>query len=184
MAYSQHNLAYDLRLFEEPYYEEDRIYAKSKKSDAQKQKTESKSSQDAPVKKSAKSGKIAKVKRRKSNFGRIALGVILGLCVMVTVAAIIHGQVQLTELNQEIIDARSDLSEKQSVYTQLEMKVDSNISTSVVEEYAKENLDMSKASNSQKEFISLSQGDKAEVTLDSHENVFEAIADLFRDLLS
>ena len=64
------------------------------------------------------------------------------------------------------------------------MKVDSGISTAVVEQYAQEKLSMSKASNSQKEFINLSEGDKAEVSLDSHKNVFELIAEAISSLWS
>ena len=115
---------------------------------------------------------------------KIAMASVFGIALVVVVAAIIHGQVQLTELNQKISNAKNDLLEKQSVYTQLEMKVDSGISTSVVEEYAQDKLSMNKASNSQKEFIDLSKGDKAEVTLSSHNNVFESISQAFSNLWS
>ena len=64
------------------------------------------------------------------------------------------------------------------------MKVDSSISTAVVEEYARDNLNMNKAANSQKEFINLSEGDKAEVTMTSEKNIFEAIAEAFASLWS
>ena len=100
------------------------------------------------------------------------------------VVSIIHGQVQLTELNQEIADAKAQLAEQQSVYTQLEMKVDSSISTTVVEDYAKNNLNMNKATNSQKEFVNLSDSDKAEVTLSADKNIFETIAEAISSLWS
>ena len=109
---------------------------------------------------------------------------ILGLVAVFLIASIIHGQVQLTEINQEIINARAELAEKQSIYTQLEMKVDSSISTSAVEKYAKETLHMSKATNSQKEFISLSEGDKAEVILTENKNIFQRLWDAIASLWS
>ena len=102
----------------------------------------------------------------------------------VVVVSIIHGQVRLTELNQEIIDARSELAEKQSVYTQLEMKVDSSVSTTVVENYAKDHLAMNKANNSQKEFVNLSDGDKAEVSMSEDKNIFERIGDALASIWS
>ena len=64
------------------------------------------------------------------------------------------------------------------------MKVDSSISTSAVEKYAQENLNMNKAANSQKEFISLSEGDKAEVIISADKSIFERIADAVASLWS
>ena len=183
MAYysHNHNLAYDMTLFEDP-----QINAASarlrKKSGEDAALTDGGSDVKENTRPSRK--KHEKVARRKSKFGRIALGVILGVVVMVMIASIIHGQVQLTELNQEIIDARAELAEKQSVYTQLEMKVDSSVSTTVVEQYAKEQLAMNKASNSQKEFVNLSDGDKAEVSMSEDKNIFERIGDAFASLWS
>ncbi len=180
MAYysHNHNLAYDLTLFETPY---DAPVARRKK----------KASEDAAVseggvesQENTRGAKRVKAARRKRNFGRIAIGVILGVAVMAMIASIIHGQVRLTELNQEIIDARSELAEKQSVYTQLEMKVDSSVSTTVVENYAKDHLAMNKANNSQKEFVNLSDGDKAEVSMSEDKNIFERIGDALASIWS
>ena len=181
--YSNHNLAYDFTLFEEPYNEGTSARLKKKKSEdavvADDSAQENHEESRAPGKK-----RIKAVSRRKRNFGRIALGVVLGIAVMAIIASIIHGQVRLTELNQEIVDARAELAEKQSLYTQLEMKVDSSVSTTVVENYAKDNLSMNKANNSQKEFVSLSDGDKAEVTMTEDKNIFERIGDAFASLWS
>ncbi len=182
MAYTYRNLAYDLSLFEEDYHEE--IRGRAKKKEAKDDLKAADTSGEKISRKSKAKKTVKKVKRRKSNIGRILIAVVFGLAVVVTVVSIIHGQVQLTELNQQIINARDDLSEKQSLYTQLEMKVDSSISTAVVEQYAQDKLNMSKANNSQKEFISLSEGDKAEVSLDAHKNVFELIADAISSLWS
>lgn len=193
MAYYNDRRAYDLRLFEEPYVDGTSARVR-KRADVERKEVElppeqpnkkdehKSASMDRPKKE--RKPKVKKQRRRKSNFFRIATAVIFGLSVAFMVVSIIHGQVQLTELNQQIVDARAELSEQQSIYTQLEMKVDSSISTSVVEEYARDNLDMNKASNSQKEFISLSEGDKAEVSMDSHKSVFEYLADWISSLWS
>lgn len=121
-------------------------------------------------------------KKRKHSNSNIVLGVLLGVVLVVVVITIITSQVRLTELNQEISDAKHTLEEKQSIYTQYQMKVDANLSTAVVEKYAQENLGMTKATNSQKEFISLSQGDKAEVTIEEEKNIFTKIAEAFASL--
>ena len=92
---------------------------------------------------------------------------------------IIHDQVQLTEVKQKLAAAQKTLEEQQSLYTQLQMKFDASISTDNVEKYAKERLDMATVANSQKEFISLSEGDKVEIASDSNDNVFDSVADAF-----
>lgn len=174
MAYEYRNLAYDLRLFEE-----EEILASTvktpKKEDAKHQPKNEK--QNKGVDESKKT--IKKVKRRKNNFFSIACAVVLAVLIAVVVGLIIHGQVQLTELNQQISAAQKDLEEQQSLYTQLQMKVDASISTAVVEKYAQEKLSMSKASNSQKEFISLSKGDKVEIADKKNDTVFDSIANAF-----
>lgn len=185
MYYSRSNLAYDFTLFEED--PRPRTTAKGKGSQADPAENDGSTTESASrgaSRDSASGAGVKRIRRRKSNFARIALGVVFGIAVVFIVVSIIHGQVQLTELNQEIADAKAMLAEQQSIYTQLEMKVDSSISTSVVEEYAKDKLNMSKAANSQKEFVNLSEGDKAEVSMSSDKSIFEAIADAFASLWS
>jgi len=114
----------------------------------------------------------------------ISAVVAFALAVVVVVGMIIHGQVQLTELNQQIANANRSLEEKQSLYTQIEMKVDASVSTAVVEDFAKKKLGMSKVANSQKEFVSLSQGDKVEITKSEDKGVIEALAEAISSLWS
>lgn len=173
MAYEYRNLAYDLRLFEEEEILDSAVETPKKK-DAKHQPKKVKQNIDVEKNKT-----IKKVKRRKNNFFSISCAVVLAVLIVVVVGLIIHGQVQLTELNQQISAAQKDLEEQQSLYTQLQMKVDASISTAVVEKYAQEKLSMSKASNSQKEFISLSKGDKVEIADKKGNTVFDSIADAF-----
>lgn len=187
--YSRSNLAYDFTLFEED--ESRRAYARRKSAGDKAAETESdsKPNNEATEEISARDRRSSRDKSKqksgkKSKVGGITLLVIFGIAFAFIVVSIIHGQVQLTELNQEIVNAKAELAEKQSEHTQLQMKVDSSISTAVVEEYARDNLKMSKATNSQKEFVNLSEGDKAEVSMDKDKNIFEAIADAFASLWS
>lgn len=181
--YSRSSSAYDFTLFEDPDMYESGDKAEDIASDGaaehqsgtneNKNRHGSRADRRNTAKKSGRGGAL-----------RITLAVIFGIAFAFIVVSIIHGQVQLTELNQEIANAKTQLAEQQSVYTQLQMKVDSSISTAVVEEYARDNLNMNKAANSQKEFINLSEGDKAEVTMTSEKNIFEAIAEAFASLWS
>lgn len=187
MAYDpRSNLAYDFTLFEETPTRGSSLRMRGEerdKSDVTDGSPEDKHD-DRSEKRKRSGERAARARKRRSQFGRIALGVVLGAAVVFIVVSIILGQVQLTELNQEIADAKATLAEQQSVYTQLEMKVDSSISTTVVEDYAKNNLNMNKANNSQKEFVNLSTEDKAEVTLSADKNIFETIAEAISSLWS
>ena len=182
--YSRSSLAYDFTLFEEPQDNgaSASLRGKAKDKSAKEDGGAKQNSKTKSEKNARSSAKRARGGR--SNVGRIVLGVVLALMMAFVVVSIIHGQVQLTELNQEIADAKQELAEQQSVYTQLQMKVDSSVSTTVVEDYAKNKLDMTKATNSQKEFVNLSDKDKAEVTLSADKNIFESIAEAVSSLWS
>lgn len=178
MVYDNRNLAYDLRLFED----ED-IYA-SAVDTPEKSTTERKSESEKQNTQVESNSRHKRIRRRKNNFFKISAAIIMAVAIVLVVGLIIHGQVQLTELNQQIANAQNTLSEKQSLYTQLEMKVDASVSTSVVEEYALNDLNMSKVANSQKEFVSLSQGDKVEISEENNKTLWESIGDAISSLWS
>ena len=181
--YTRSSLAYNFTLFEE---EDDssRVRARAKKTTDDADGSITQEQETRASRKEKKEADLKRRRTRRSKIIRISLGVLFGFAIAFIVASIIHGQVQLTELNQEIANAKAQLAEQQSIYTQLEMKVDSSISTTVVEDYARNNLKMNKAANSQKEFVDLSEGDKAEVSLSADKNIFESIAEAFTSLWS
>ena len=127
---------------------------------------------------------LIKNRRARRSPAKIISRVALGAIVTATVALIIHGQVQLTELNQKISNVSANLSDQESLYTQLQMKVDAKLSTEQVESFAESKLGMSKADSYQKEYISLSEGDKAEVAQEQGSNVFDSIAQAIAGLWS
>ena len=182
MYYDNRNLAYDLRLFEQEEIRSSVVKTPEKEQEAKPTKKKQNTKVDA--KSSGGKSSVKRIKRRKNNFLGISMVVVFAAVIMAVVGLIIHGQVQLTELNQQINAAQRDLEEQQSLYTQLEMKVDASISTAVVEKYAQEKLGMSKVSNAQKEFISLSEGDKVELTASKNDTIFDTIADAFSSLWS
>lgn len=125
-----------------------------------------------------------KTQRRKHNFGALAVGVALALVIVAIVGVIIHGRVQVTELNEQIASAQVELEHRRSEYIQMSAKVEASLSTAAVEEYARTQLGMAKATNQQKEYISLSQGDKVVVYSQGNTGVFSQIGDFFESLWS
>ncbi len=165
MAFVHSEEAYDMSLFET---EEINIEEKNKEAELNKELAEE--------------NKAVQNKRKKVH--NIAKGVALSAVVVSLIGCIICGQVQLTELNQQISNAQTELEEQQSLYIQTQMKVESKYSSDIVEDSAQGQLGMSRADSYQKEYISLSEGDKAEVAASSGSNIFETIANAIAGLWS
>ena len=115
--------------------------------------------------------RIKKQRSRARTF-RVVVSCFLLVIALGATGSIIFNQVQLTELTEEIDTAAQQLEESQSVYTQLQMKANANLSLATVESYAKENLGMRKIDQSQLVFVELSKGDKGEVVQDNSGNNF------------
>lgn len=94
----------------------------------------------------------------------------------VLVAYVIYGQVQLTELTNEIETSQTQLTELQSVQIQLEMDAASGKNSEDLEAYAKNVLGMTKINNDQVTYVSLAHGDQAVLANeDSGKNIFEKL---------
>ena len=183
--YSNHNLAYDFALFEEQS-RSPAVNARGKKAgekaaaDSKQKVNQASADKSRPEKKKG----ISRLRRRRSNFVRIAAGVVIGLVAVVMIVSIIHGEVQLNEINHEIQNAEADLDALMSRQTELEMQIAEAITTDEVDKFATDNLHMSKATASQKEYFSLREGDKAEVYLKEDKNIIERIVDAIASLWS
>lgn len=171
MAYVTNSSAYDISLFET-----------GNDSTARKLKRVPKKPKTKVVKLPKR--KIEQVRRRRHNPVKLIAGFTLSAIVVAVVAVIIYGQAELTELNQKIKDAQETLSDSQSTYTQMQMNVDAKYTTAIVDDYAQNKLGMSKATNGQKELIELSDGDEAEVIVDTEKSLFDKIADAVSSLWS
>lgn len=64
-------------------------------------------------------------------------GILFSLIVLTIMGTMILSQVQLTELTENINDANALLAEQQSITTQLQVKVESQLSLRSVEDYAR-----------------------------------------------
>ncbi len=171
MANKKNNEAYDLSLFEPAEKSE-----KPKENNSRKNKNNI-------IK--FDSQNIIKAQRRKKN-PIVILGVSLLTIVVAAVSiTIVQSNVILNELNGEIINANKKIDEQNNLAAQYQLKVDSKLSAEVVQEYAETELNMTKAQNAQKNFISLSEGDFGEVIRDDDKgNVLETIADAFTGMWS
>lgn len=179
MAYTK-NAAYDLSLFDDDVsYNHGSAAPKRDFEPVRKERTVRKNKVV-----SLPQDKLNKIRIRKNNPIKLISGSLVGLVVAVIIGIIIVGQVRINELSDQILTAQTLLAESQSIYTETEMKVEAQLSDSVVEEYAENVLGMTKASNTQKEFVSLSGGDKVEVSSQVEENIFTQFFNSIKNLWS
>lgn len=165
MAFLSSNNAYDISVFEDENFENQDLHKKNKVIKIPKKK-------------------IEQAKRRKRNPLKLTVSFLFSAVVVAVVGMIIYSQVQLTELNQKISEAQETLENSQSEYTQMQMNVDAKYTTSIIEEYAQDKLGMTKANNSQKEFVDLSSGDKAKVVEKEDKSIFDTIVDWISSIWS
>lgn len=111
-------------------------------------------------------------------------GILFSLIVLTIMGTMILSQVQLTELTENINDANVLLTEQQSITTQLQVKVESQLSLRSVEDYAQNQLGMQNAANNPITYISLANGDKAEIIQPEEKSWLDTIADAISGLLS
>lgn len=169
MAYSNPNAAYDLSLFDDDL----RYSAAAPKRHRTEEQRHHKKRQNRKAEVvQLPTEELNKIRRRKHNPFKLAAGAVGAGVVTFVIGVIIVGQVQLTELNQEIITAEKTLADTESIYIQNQMKVETAHTKAEIEKYATEVLGMTKASNTQKEFVALETDDKAEVSNQQDTNIF------------
>ena len=89
---------------------------------------------------------------------------VLGICLVL--ANIVYGQVQLTELNDQIREATAQLEEARSVELQLQYTADRGMSAAELEAYAVSHLGMQKINPGQITYIEMADGNGGSVVQD------------------
>ncbi len=169
MAFDKKNVAYDLSLFEAT-------------SDVKTSKTSYRRKNNNVV--NIPEENLNKVHKRKINPAKLISSIMISVIVTGAIALIIQGQVELTELNQQISNATELKADLESLNTQTRMKVESKYTPTLVESYALNELDMQKVDSYQKDYIRFSQGDKAELSGEESESVFDTISNYISELWS
>lgn len=181
MAHVTENAAYNLSLFDEEINFSTAAPKRRHDESVQRQTRKRQSRRNEVVQ--LPEEELNKIRRRRHSPVKLTLGAIGAAVVTFIIGIIIVGQVQLTELNQQIISAEKTLADTESVYIQNQMKVEASHSHAEIEKYATEVLGMTKASNAQKEFVALESSDKAEVSAQKDSNIFvrffEALSNLW-----
>lgn len=119
------------------------------------------------------------VSRSGSKFGIV-------VCAIAAFGALWAVNVQNTKVDdiaRMVDDQKTLLAEAQDENSLLQSRLDSKVNIGYIEEYAADQLGMSKVSNSQINYLSVNTEDLIEVSPEEGWNIFTAIADWFGDLL-
>lgn len=128
---------------------------------------------------------LISTQKRKNNILGITFFVTFLIVVSIVAITLIKSNATVSELNNKISVAQSELKEQENAYSQYQMQVESIYSLRVIEDYAVNVLGMVKAENNQKNYVSLSDGDKAEIIQSSqNKNIIQKIADAISGLWS
>ena len=105
---------------------------------------------------------------------------LLVLVVAAVLSLIVYNNVMLNEYNEQILQADSELVNQENLRSQYQLKIDRTLTKETVQDYAEGKLGMQPANSVQKEFISLTDGDKGEVLRgDEKESFLSRLTKLF-----
>ena len=92
--------------------------------------------------------------------------------IFATVITVVYNQVQLTELTDQINTTTQQLEEAQSTEIQLNMEASAQMDGAAVEQYAQEELGMSKVSGGQVTYVNVAQEDQGTVVREATSGSF------------
>lgn len=123
--------------------------------------------------------------RRKRNPVHITVTVLLTAVVACMLLLTVQGGVTLNELTRNIQNEKKLITEQENLEVQLKLQLETEFPPSKVQEYAEEQLGMTKAKMAQKSFVMLSENNKGVVVRDEKTgDVLGSIIDAFRDVIS
>ncbi len=105
---------------------------------------------------------------------------LLTLAVAAVFSLIVYNNVRINELNEDIISANEVLENQQNLEAQYQLTIDRKLTDRKVQEYAEQKLGMVRANSAQKQFVSLTDGDKGEVIRgDEKQSFLDNLAKVF-----
>lgn len=126
------------------------------------------------------------IKMNKHSVSRSGSRFMIVACAVAVFGALWAVNVQNTkedDIARMVDDQKKLLAEAQDENSLLQSRLDSKINISYIEEYAANELGMSKVTNSQINYLSVNSEDLIEVSPEESGNIFTAISDWFGDLL-
>jgi cell division protein FtsL len=175
--------AYDFSLFEENTSVQETAHWDNTQPKRETQGEERKSSRENVVELPKR--ELEKNARPKRHPLRMLGTVLCFGIIFATVITVVYNQVQLTELSDQISTTTKQLEEAESLEIQLNMEAAQQMDGAAVEQYAQEELGMSKVSGSQVTYVDVAQEDQGTVVREASggswlDQLWSAIQSLFQ----
>lgn len=106
------------------------------------------------------------------------------ITVAVLLGYMVFNVVELNQVNNEINTANSQIKILNSEKVRLSSELESKMSLTNIEKYAKEKLGLSKLSSGQVTYLNTSGGNSIEIPQDKNRNVFETVWASIKDFFS
>ena len=173
--------AYDFSLFEERTSTEERV-SNARWDNAQPEEPKKRSQENVVE---LPEEELKKNRKPRRHLLRRAAAVLCFGVVFSAVTLVVYNQVQLTELTEEINTTAKQLEEAESLEIQLNMEASAQMDGAAVEQYAQEELGMSKVSGGQVTYVNVAQEDQGTVVREATsssfwENLWSAIQSWFQ----
>lgn len=157
MAVNHHNgTAYDLSLFEPA--------KKKKPKDDRLEKT----GEGRVIK--IDTGKYQKARRKKYSPIAVISVSLVGIAIASVSGMIVYNFGVLNELNEQIQSVNRTIENQNNLEAQYQLKIDSKLTTEIVQDYAENQLGMTPAKSGQKKFVELAEGDSGRIIRDDSKN--------------
>lgn len=106
---------------------------------------------------------LQKNRKAKLRLGKIIPAFMAFLIIAGITGTYVNGQLQLSELSNQMGEAQKILHEQQNQYAQMKIKSDSSLSMEAVEKYSTQKLGMQRTTSDQVTTVQLTKGDKSQV---------------------
>lgn len=124
-----------------------------------------------------------RVRRRKNeSVGSAPMIIVTAVLAAFLLGLVIYGKVEMASLHAEIAGANRTVDELKSENVRMQTEIEGRTSMKSVESYAENILGMHKLEKSQIEYISIDNGNMAEIP-DEEESVFIRIKNAFNDFI-
>lgn len=109
---------------------------------------------------------VSQSEKQKTRANAVLTVKVVAVCILVAgmIACMLYNRALLTELNQELSIAQSQLAEEKSEQTRLMTELESKFSLRNVEEYASKTLGMTVMDKTRVVYLNLCEGDAIELT--------------------
>lgn len=127
---------------------------------------------------------LRSARRKNTNYLTLTRNLAVVALILCLSTYMVYGQVQLSELNDQVSSATTELEQLQSVGIQLEMKAQSDMNIDEIEEYVTSELNMRKVNSEEITYVNVGKDDVGEIVVSDGEGIDGLLDGIWKALVS